>query len=323
MAKRKRLIAAATDSTSTLAGGTASPAKIHPPIAHIAGDASGLAAAEALSQEIIEARANGRLITSVAIDKISTSHIKRDRVQLDAAELEALKSSIRARGQQVPLDVIELEEGRYGLVSGLRRLTAVKELHAEYPAEGFNEVKVLIRPIASSASAYVAMVEENEIRADLSFYERARVAVEAAKAGVFETEQAAVKTLFSNTTPARRSKIQAFVALHKELGDAFFYPEAIPEKVGLALVKAVKNNPKFGSKLRVSIEQAQPKTIEEERRLIDAALKKKTPSASEKPAREVLRKDLYLEHQSGKLVLSGKGLTADFVDSLREFLKQG
>jgi ParB family chromosome partitioning protein len=48
-------------------------------------------------------------------------------------------------------------------------------------------VLALIRRPETSADAYLAMVEENEIRAGISFYERARLAAEAAKLGSIPT----------------------------------------------------------------------------------------------------------------------------------------
>jgi ParB family chromosome partitioning protein len=69
---------------------------------------------------------------------------------------------------------------------------------------------VLRRP-DTAAEAYVAMVEENEIRVGLSYYERARVAARAAEAGVFEDASAAIDVLFSTASKAKRSKIRSFV----------------------------------------------------------------------------------------------------------------
>ena len=80
----------------------------------------------------------------------------------DADEMAALVASLRARGQQVPIEVVAREAkgtGRngYGLISGLRRVMALREI-------GAAEVLALVRRPETSSEAYLAMVEENEIR---------------------------------------------------------------------------------------------------------------------------------------------------------------
>jgi hypothetical protein len=72
------------------------------------------------------------------------------------------------------------------------------------------------------------MVEENEIRAGISFYERARLAAEAAKLGIYPDAAAAIAALFTSASPAKRSKIGSFVRVHEALGHALRYPAAIP-----------------------------------------------------------------------------------------------
>jgi ParB family chromosome partitioning protein len=83
------------------------------------------------------------------------------------------------------------------------------------------------------------MVEENEIRAGISFYERARLAAEAAKLGIYPDPAAAIAALFTSASPAKRSKIGSFVRVHEALGPALRYPTAIPERLGLALAAAL------------------------------------------------------------------------------------
>jgi ParB family chromosome partitioning protein len=41
--------------------------------------------------------------------------------------MAALVTSLRARGQQVPIEVVA-REGGYGLISGLRRVMALREI---------------------------------------------------------------------------------------------------------------------------------------------------------------------------------------------------
>ena len=94
-----------------------------------------------------------------------------------------VKASIRAHGQRTPAEITMLDEGdedghspyRFGLISGWRRLRALSELYEETGEVRFATIKALMQPEAEAAASYVAMVEENEIRAALSYYERARL----------------------------------------------------------------------------------------------------------------------------------------------------
>lgn len=85
----------------------------------------------------------------------------RDRIGLDAAEMAPLVESLRTRGQQTPVEVVALEGGRYGLISGWRRVQALRRLCAETgDAARFGTVLALLRQPRDAAEAYVAMVEE-------------------------------------------------------------------------------------------------------------------------------------------------------------------
>ena len=105
----------------------------------------------------------------------------------------------------------------YGLISGWRRLEALKALHAETGEPRFATVQALVRRPETAADAYVAMVEENEIRVGLSQYERARVAARATERGVFPSEKAALLALFATASRPKRSRIRAFLELYHAL----------------------------------------------------------------------------------------------------------
>ena len=92
----------------------------------------------------------------------------------------------------------------------------------------------------TAADAYVAMVEENEIRLGLSQYERARVAALATERGVFESEKAALLALFATASRPKRSRIRAFLELYHALDGTLRFPAALPERLGLALVERLR-----------------------------------------------------------------------------------
>ncbi len=339
MAKRKRLDtspAAAPDATSAPEAeleaksgypfGVA-PARTRVPIAQVAGDAAERAALDELSQEINQIRAEGRLIHALPLSRIKTDHLIRDRTHFDAEEMEALKASLKARGQQTAIEVLALEDGHYGLISGWRRVEALKSLGSE-------TVHALIRKPEGAAEAYVAMIEENEIRAGLSFYERARLASEAAVAGVYPTPMRAIQGLFANASAPKRSKIGSFVTLYAALHNVLRFPEAIPEKLGLSLAQAIEGEAGFATRLKDLLRKSAPETAAEERAILDRALvrggAKQEKGQGGKPAvkpahkaavAKVVAPGLTLERRKGALILTGASVTAELEKELARWLQ--
>lgn len=254
MAKRKRLSPIISEASAVEAKPSASRAV--PPIADIVDHAATHAALEEVSNALQSARSEGRLVQRIALESVDAAYLVRDRVQLDPGEMEGLRESIRARGQQTPVEVIALGEGRFGLISGWRRLSALHSLFLETEETRFATVDCLVRTPPRASDAYLAMVEENEIRAGISFYERARIAARAAELGVFETPQVAIKALFANAPRARRSKINSFLALYEALDDKLTYPSVISERLGLGLVKILQKDVGAASKLRRALTRA-------------------------------------------------------------------
>ena len=321
MAKRKRLSPVGLSGLADMEGSGeagAGPA-LRVPIAQVAGDASAHAALSELSSELESARSQGRMVQALPLAEIKADHLMRDRISRDAEDMAALKASLQARGQQTPIEVVALPEGGFGLISGFRRLQASIELFAETGEARFGSIQALIKPIDSVSDSYLAMVEENEIRSNLSFYERARLAAEAARMGVYPTAQRAVQTLFANTTPARRSKIMNFVRLHDALGDALAFPTAIPEKLGLALSGALAADAGLATRLRNALRKTPPADAAAERATIERALRK-APGGPKAPAPVEIAPGVRLEMKGGRMILSGKGVTDRLVSDLRAWL---
>jgi ParB family chromosome partitioning protein len=322
MAKRKRLTSAALvgqppePDTEDL-----SPTTNHTlrrvPIAQVAGEAAATAALEELAGEMKTARTQGRLVQSLPLGAIKADHLIRDRMLHDAEEMAVLKASIAARGQQTPVEVVELSGGAYGLISGHRRLTALQLLLVETGDDRFGQVLALIKPLDSAATSYTAMVEENEIRANLSFYERARLAAEAAKIGVYPTPARAVATLFANSPAPKRSKITAFLIVHERIGSVLKYPTQIPEKLGLALSKALEGEVGFETRLKAALRKAPDRDAAQERAVLERSMK--GPAAPGPTARQITA-GITLEAHRGKVVLKGKDVTEDMVRDLERWL---
>lgn len=320
MAKRKRLTA-----FGLLGDEEASPAlSAAPPVARVAAEAAAQAALNDLASELRQARDSGRMVLDLPLAAIEATHLQRDRMYMDPEEMASLKASIRDRGQQMPIEVVALADGRYGLVSGARRLAALTALHGESGDDRFATAKALLRPFDAAPEAYLAMVEENEIRADLSFYEHGRLAHEAARLGVFDNPAAAVKMLFQHAPAPKRSKILSFVALHEALGDVLRFPEAIPEKLGLALVKAMQADPALPERLRKSLRGDAPGSASREREMLEAALR---PVLAEKPAATSselpleMAPGIQMKSCPGRVLLTGRGVTEDFLQDLANWLQ--
>lgn len=269
MAKRKRL-----DPARMLAAGPVPEAPTRAPIADVAGEAAGAAALSEMESVLTRARAEGRLIQSLPLVQIDASYLVRDRMITDADEMAALKDSLRERGQQMPIEVADLGEGRragrWGLISGWRRLQALKEL-SEAP-DGPSEALAIVRSPKDSAQAYQAMVEENEVRVNLSYYERARIVARATDLGVYRVDRVALAKLFASATASRRSKIGSFVRIVRALEGVLRFPSALPEKRGLALAQALDAHEGLPGQIEAEIARVDPDTAAEEAEVIDHLL---------------------------------------------------
>lgn len=287
------------------------------PVAQVAGDIATRAALDELAAEMTAARQGGRLVLDLPLDVVEAGHLVRDRLAYDAEAMAALKASLAARGQQTPVEVVALPSGRYGLISGARRLAALAELHAETGEARFSRIQALARTLDSAQAAYLAMVEENEVRADLSFYERGRMVAEAARLGLYTDPQGAVRALFASATPAKRSKILAFVAVHLALAPLLRFPTAIPEKLGLALAAALEADADLPERLAEALRRTPPADAAEERRTLERALKKTAP----KEAPEKVATGIWLEARKGRAVLTGPGVDSGLAGALRDWLR--
>ncbi|RLE20036.1 MAG: chromosome partitioning protein ParB [Actinobacteria bacterium] len=289
MAKRKRLTPAQPDhfdatrrapevKSMTGPGLNAAPnaPSTAPPIAQVAGEAATLAALDEVTGALRDARQQGRLIEALPLESVNAHYLVRDRLVQDDEELTALMTSMRARGQQTPIEVTALpapDNGpAYGLISGWRRLNALNRLYEETGEPRFASVKALVVDPDTAQDAYVAMVEENEIRVNLSLFERANIARRAAEEGIFPTAQRAVLALYASTTRSKRSKISTFVTLVEALDSVLRYPTAIPEKLGLTLARALGGDDGLRKRIRDRLMVDPPQSAAQELRILSAAM---------------------------------------------------
>ena len=209
------------------------------------------------AERLRAAEAQGLVMVDMPLGWIDEGVMVRDRIALDAEEMGELKRSILANGLRLPIEVFdkgaEVAEKRFGLISGYRRLRAMREIHAEHGHDRHGVVRAIVRDPEELGGAIVAMVEENEIRAQLSHYERGRIAVIAAQQGTFGSVETAVNALFAAASKAKRSKIRSFALIYEELGDMLERGESLREKDGLRLAQVLRQGGE--GRLREVLEQ--------------------------------------------------------------------
>ncbi|MFI0397189.1 ParB/RepB/Spo0J family partition protein [Paracoccus jiaweipingae] len=285
MAKRKRLTAPSAEELAQLDEGFAAkpvPDRlgVTAPIAQVAAEtarqSSPVAPADRARQAATEsdaaawrkAQAAGLVIREIPLDQIHADHLVRDRVAMDHEALDELKTSIRSGGLRMPIEVVPLPDG-FGLISGWRRLSALRALRAEGQG-GFDTIRAILRQPQELGQAYAAMVEENEVRLQLTPYERGRIAVVAAAQGAFDSMEQAVDAIYAAASKAKRSKIRSFALVHEELGDLLSFGPDLSEKMGLRLASAIREG--FAAKLRTGLAAGQGDSVAEEVALLEVLL---------------------------------------------------
>ncbi|GAA6194489.1 ParB N-terminal domain-containing protein [Phaeobacter sp. NW0010-22] len=287
MAKRRRLSAPDAAELEQLEAGFATKPSISPfentsatpPIAQVAAEAARLSGMAAVTDRVAlaqdqgdagrwrDATAAGLVAQRIPLDQIEADFIRRDRMTEDEEAMQELVISLRANGLRTPIEVTPTPEG-FGLISGYRRLMAFRQLAITDPM--FADIPAFVRDAGAGATAYVSMVEENEMRSNLSHYERGRIAVLAAGQGVFPSVEAAVDVLFAAASKAKRSKVRSFAMVHEALGDLLRFPVSLSEKAGLQLATALRDGAQ--SRLRDALDGSDASDAKSEWKVLDTAL---------------------------------------------------
>jgi ParB family chromosome partitioning protein len=179
----------------------------------------------------------------IPLDAIAEDALARDRASLDAQALEELKTSITASGLRMPIEVYRRPEPDgarlFGLISGFRRLRAFRELHdMARDKTRFAAIPAFLRTPATLAEALTAMVEENAIRAEVSPWEQALIAVIARDNGVFDTLEAAIDALYAALSRDKRYRMRSIAHLAEELDGHLAAPETLSLRRLLRLAAA-------------------------------------------------------------------------------------
>ena len=165
--------------------------------------------------------------------EIQPDALLRDRITLDDAALEDLATSIATDGLRQPIEVWALntptETHRYGLISGLRRLTAMRLLATRRGDGSFTTIPAFLRTPADVPAAMAQMIAENEIRENLSPWERGATLTSAVAHGLFDTLDQAVAALHPTATRQKRSRLRTLAMVVEATDGLFTTPERLSQ----------------------------------------------------------------------------------------------
>lgn len=164
-------------------------------------------------------------IHHIPLDQIDASALLRDRITLEPAPLAELQLSIATDGLRQPIEVFALSETgayRYGLISGLRRLTAHRALRRP-------TIAAFLRSPGSVASAMAAMIAENDLRENLTPWERGLTLTAAVHHGLFDTIDAAILALHPTAAKQKRTRLRSLAMVVDELEGCFTTPELLSQ----------------------------------------------------------------------------------------------
>ncbi|MQQ10073.1 chromosome partitioning protein ParB [Epibacterium sp. SM1979] len=356
MARRRQLEAPSAEALKEIEAGIdqeLSRTAVRPPIADVVADAAMRASPlpqadreaqakdKADAERLREAEGKGLVAVEIPIHEITADALSRDRMDLDEDEMQELMTSISVNGLRLPIEVYVpqyvTDGGQFGLISGYRRLAAIRRLNAKSGGARYTTIAAFVREPNGVKDALIAMIEENEVRAGLSQYERGRAAAMAVYDGVFTSVDEAVSVLFQTASKAKRSKIRSFALVHEDLGDLLSHAVSFSERQCLRLAAALRAG--LTEDIRAALERADPRDGEEEW-LVMLPLVEQAEGATPDPARggrpkihqkpvmgkrEKMANGVEIQRESGPngyaIRFYGDHVTADLVDAVMDSVR--
>ncbi|QIE57555.1 ParB N-terminal domain-containing protein [Pikeienuella piscinae] len=224
----------------------------------------------------------------IPLDEIDPNSLVRDRIAIDEAAMEELVRSIAAEGLRAPVEVFTLAAPRppqrYGLVSGFRRLAAFRQLQTRTENPEFDAIPAWLREAESDAELHMRMVAENDIRRDITPWEKSRIAVQAAAYGHFSNTEDAVTRLYPAAAPMKRSRIRAIVHAVEALDGFLAEPWRLSERQCLRIAAAACRED-YTECMQTALEESDSKSFESHWRLLEPILvEAETPPRRGDPA---------------------------------------
>jgi ParB family chromosome partitioning protein len=231
-------------------------------------------------------------IQNIPLAEIDQGALTRDRTALDPEPQSELEQSIAVSGLRQPIEVFPLAEPRgeqrYGLLSGFRRLLAFRTQLENTGQDRYTTIPAFVRVRRDLAASLAAMVEENEIRAGISPFERGLIAVTARNMGAFASIEEAVDGLYPNANRFKRKRLRAMAFFAEEMDGQFTAPERFSERQAERISRAI--NAGFGDVIRTALEESSVKDPDHQWDLIQSILAEaddhvKKPETSDTPGR--------------------------------------
>ena len=198
-------------------------------------------------------------VLSLPIAEIDPAALIRDRTRLNEEALAELMISIAGTGLRQPIEVWAFPEPfeslRYGLISGARRLTACQRL-------GHTHIPAFLRTPKSIPEAMADMIAENDVREDLSPWERGRILNRAVQSEMFGTLDEALKALHRGASKQKSSRLRRYATVVSEFDDIFQTPEDLGARQMERLALALRLD--FGPLMHAILLEKRPKTLAEQ-----------------------------------------------------------
>ncbi|WP_299727561.1 ParB N-terminal domain-containing protein [uncultured Tateyamaria sp.] len=161
---------------------------------------------------------------AIPLSEIDEHALPRDRGSIDPEAQDELEISILTTGLRQPIEVWELstpdETHKYGLISGYRRLSAAKALkHDTIPA--------FVRTPRDISDALATMVSENEIRAQISPWEKGGLIIDCLASELFDTEDGAINALFGTLSRQKKARLRSITTVVQVFDGALTSPELL------------------------------------------------------------------------------------------------
>lgn len=222
---------------------------------------------DSLAHEFVRLKKLGLVVDMIPVDAVHTTKLIRDRSSRGDAELDDLKTSIKALGLSNPIRVEQTGEGRYELVQGWRRLAAYRALYEETGDDFYARIPAgLMAKGETLEGLYRRMVDENMVRKDISWAEMANLArayAEDEATGCRDLDQA-VNVLFATANPQKRSYVRRFAFLMRAMESALDHATAIPRALGLAVANRIENEAGAATVLARSLAAVPGRSMEQE-----------------------------------------------------------
>ena len=215
----------------------------------------------------------------IPISQIDAQALPRDRTTLDDRPLGELIDSIAVDGLRMPIEVWELSEPRdtqsgpplrYGLIAGFRRLAACRRLAAGATDGRFAAIPAFLRAPRSVGHAMAQMIGENEMRVQISPWERARILCRAVDEGIFATVDEALAGLFPLADRFKRARLRLMVPVAEALDGLLANPERLSQSRLMQLAAGYAAG--FGEVIETALAESSARTPDAQWQVLRGAL---------------------------------------------------